>query len=97
MKLAVGFLLLLFISSLTTSSIVSLIDSSTDVSLVIDSIDEDQNDLFNIDCRSVSILFFSIKIAKYCTKIRFRSILKRTFLFYSIFIPPPEQALLNFS
>jgi hypothetical protein len=92
MKLAVGFLLVLFITYLSTPSIVSLIDNSNDVTLTIDSIDEDQNDLMKIHFKSVSILFFSTQTTKVCNEICFRNILKRTFLSYSIFIPPPERA-----
>ena len=91
MKLAVGFLLVLFITFLSTPSIVSLIDSTNDVTVYYGSIDEDQNDILKINLKSVPFLYFSAVYSKSCSEIYFRNILKHSSLSDSIFIPPPEQ------
>jgi hypothetical protein len=92
MKLAVGFLLVLFVTYLSTPSIVSIIDSGIDLTIDIGSIDEDQSDILKITLKSVPFVFFSGETATYGEKIYCRNILKHSFLTDSIFIPPPEQA-----
>lgn len=91
MKLAVGFLLLLFVTYLSTPSIVSIIDSANDLTLDFGSIDEDQSDILKITLKSVPFICFSVAYIKSCDEIYFRNILKHSSLSDSIFIPPPEQ------
>ena len=91
MKLAVGFLLVLFITYLSTPSILSLIESTNDVTVYCTSIDDDQSDILKINLKSVPFLIFSAVDSKSCSEIYFRSILKHSSLSDSIFIPPPEQ------
>jgi hypothetical protein len=96
MKLAVGFLLVLFITYLSTPSIVSIIDSGIDLTIDFGSIDEDESDILKITLKSFPFVFFSGETATYGTNIYFRNVLKHSFLSDSIFIPPPEQVQLKF-
>jgi hypothetical protein len=90
MKLAVGFLLILFTSYIATPTILSLIDNGNEVSLSITAADGELDEFFKFDLKSEPILFFFLHISE-TNKINvFKNILKRNFLSYSIFIPPPE-------
>ena len=91
MKLAVGFLLVLFVIYLSTPSIVSIIDSTNDLTIDFGEIDEDESDIFKITLKSLPFVCFSGETTTYSEKIYCRNILKHSFLSDSIFIPPPEQ------
>jgi hypothetical protein len=91
MKLAVGFLLVLFVIYLSTPSIASIIDSANDLTIDFGAIDEDESDIFKITLKSLPFVCFSRETTTYSEKIYCRNILKYSFLSDSIFIPPPEQ------
>ena len=77
----------LFIIYLSTPSIVSIIDNTNDVTLDIGTIDEDQNDNLKINLKSLPFLCFFVEDTKSCGEIYFKTILKHSFLYDSIFIP----------
>jgi hypothetical protein len=91
MKLAVGFLLVLFVINVSTPSLASIIDSVNDLTIDFGSIDEDQSDIFKITLKSVPFVCFCGGTATHVSKIYYTKILKHSSLSDSIFIPPPEQ------
>ena len=91
MKLAVGFLLVLFVINVSTPSLASIIDSVNDLTIDFASIDEDESNIFKITLKLVPFVCFCGGITKHISKIYFTKILKHSSLSDSIFIPPPEQ------
>ncbi len=91
MKLAVGFLLVLFVINVSTPSLASIIDSVNDLTIDFASIDEDESNIFKITLKLVPFVCFCGGTTTYLSKIYFTKIFKHSSFSDSIFIPPPEQ------